>query len=61
MQKEKGETGFNQNIFFDFEEKYDLFSKQSDGLFYWDLIRFELFYHLLWNHKSNVKKNCLVF
>lgn len=55
MQKEKAETGFNQNIFFDFEEKYDLFSKQSDGLFYWDLIRFELFYHLLWNHKSNVK------
>ncbi|SNR49506.1 hypothetical protein [Flavobacterium sp. ov086] len=53
MQEEEQE--FNQNVFFEFEEKYNLFSNESKGIFYWDLIRFELFYHLLWNHKSNVK------
>jgi hypothetical protein len=55
MQKEKPEKEFNQNVFFDFEEKYDLFNKHFGNLFYWDLIRFELFYQLLWSRNSNVK------
>ncbi len=55
MQKEDPVKEFNQNVFFDFEEKHDLFSKHFGDLFYWDLIRFELFYHLLWSRNSNVK------
>lgn len=54
--KEKESVDFDQNTFFEFEEKYNLFSRQTNDLYYWDLVRFELFYHLLWNHESNVKK-----
>lgn len=53
---EKENNYFDQKTFFEFEEKYNLFSKQSSNLYYWDLVRFELFYHLLWNYQSNVKK-----
>jgi hypothetical protein len=54
MQENSNKEDFDQKHFFDFEKKFDLFDKKVGKLYYWDLIRFELFYHLLWNYGSNV-------
>lgn len=47
---------FNQNHFFSFEKKNDLFNKKKSGLYYWDIIRFEIYYDLLWNYSSKKVK-----
>lgn len=47
-------TDFDQNHFFSFEKRNDLFKKKKGGFFYWDLIRFEIYYDLLWNHSSKI-------
>lgn len=54
MQKNNNKEDFNQKHFFDFEEKFDLFNKKFKELYFWDLIRFELFYHLLWDYSSSI-------
>jgi hypothetical protein len=35
--------------FFEIEKKYDLFSLESDGTKYWDIVRCEVFYHIYYD------------
>jgi hypothetical protein len=42
----------NNELFFSFEEKNNLFEKKINKLYYWDLLRFEAYYDLLWQKKE---------
>lgn len=48
----KESTPFSYKQFFDFEKKYSLFESKDHDLYYWDIIRFEVYVELLWNYTS---------
>lgn len=40
---------FNFSVFFDFEKRHDVFKMKRDELFFWDIIRYDLYYSITRN------------
>lgn len=43
----------NPKDFFSFEKRNKLFEKKHKNLFIWDILRFEIYYDILWNNKTS--------
>lgn len=50
----KEEVSINPKFFFAFETNKKLFEKKHKDIFIWDIIRFDVYYELLWKLKSKV-------